>query len=171
MVRNRGRSGSDATVAPVTRPEGWVGLRKHCAGAIDLFLPRVCVSQSRFAGPLLGLLDQYFSTFEEIVARHSLEKIKTVGDAYMAVAGTPTASRQHAIDACLAGLEMQASLARTNAQRTKLRLPMLEARVDLHSGPVAHCRCSGSTASGHRTHATRTGGRRMPLSSPSGRGW
>ena len=47
MVRNRGRSGSDATVAPVTRPEGWLGLRKHFAGAIDLFLPRVCVSCQR----------------------------------------------------------------------------------------------------------------------------
>jgi class 3 adenylate cyclase len=85
---------------------------------------------------LLGLLDQYFSIFDEVVARHGLEKIKTVGDAYMAVAGAPEARRQHSIDACLAALELQASLARTNAQRVKLRLPVLEVRVGLHAGPV-----------------------------------
>ena len=36
---------------------------------------------------LIGLLDQYFTAFNEIVARHGLEKLKTIGDAYMAVAG------------------------------------------------------------------------------------
>src|SRR5271165_776986 len=38
---------------------------------------------------LIGLLDQYFTAFDDIVARCGLEKLKTVGDAYMAVAGVP----------------------------------------------------------------------------------
>jgi len=85
---------------------------------------------------LIGLLDQYFATFDEIVARHGLEKLKTVGDAYMAVAGVPTPNRRHAIDACLAALEIQASVAKTKALREKMRLPALEMRIGLHSGPV-----------------------------------
>ena len=36
---------------------------------------------------LVGFLDQYFTAFDEIVVRHDLEKLKTIGDAYMAVAG------------------------------------------------------------------------------------
>ena len=85
---------------------------------------------------LIGLLDQYFTAFDEIVTRHGLEKLKTIGDAYMAVAGVPAASRRHAIDTCLAALEIQAVTARMKAQREKMRLPALELRVGLHTGPV-----------------------------------
>ena len=78
---------------------------------------------------LIGLLDQYFTAFDEIVSRLGLEKLKTVGDAYMAVAGIPAANRRHAIDACLAALEMLAAVARMKAMREKMRLPALEMRV------------------------------------------
>jgi adenylate cyclase len=44
---------------------------------------------------LIGLLDQYFTAFDEIITRHGLEKLKTIGDAYMAVAGVPAANRRH----------------------------------------------------------------------------
>jgi adenylate cyclase len=82
------------------------------------------------------LLDQYFTAFDEIVTRHGIEKLKTIGDAYMAVAGVPAASRRHPIDACLAALEFQTVTARVKAQREKMRLPALELRVGLHTGPV-----------------------------------
>jgi adenylate cyclase len=59
-----------------------------------------------------------------------------VGDAYMAVAGVPTANRRHAIDACLTALEMLAVVSRMKTMREKMRLPALEIRVGLHSGPV-----------------------------------
>jgi class 3 adenylate cyclase len=85
---------------------------------------------------LIGLLDQYFTAFDEIMARHGLEKLKTIGDAYMAVAGVTDASRRHAIDASLAALAMQASVAQMKARREKMRLPVLELRIGIHSGPV-----------------------------------
>lgn len=85
---------------------------------------------------LVGLLDQYFTAIDEIVARHGLEKLKTIGDAYMAVAGVPPANRQHPIDTCLAALEIQATVARMKTQREKLRLPALELRIGIHTGPV-----------------------------------
>jgi class 3 adenylate cyclase len=85
---------------------------------------------------LVGLLDQYFSSFDEIVTRHGLEKLKTIGDAFMAVGGVPLENRQHAVDTCLAALEIRTSVARTNRQREKMRLPALEVRIGIHSGSL-----------------------------------
>lgn len=85
---------------------------------------------------LISLLEQYFSSFDEICARHRLERIKTMGDAYLAIAGVPQGTPSHAVDACLAALDMQTMVARMKAQREKARLPTLEVRIGLHSGPV-----------------------------------
>jgi adenylate cyclase len=85
---------------------------------------------------LVGLLDQYFTAFDDIVACYGLEKLKTIGDGYMAVGGVPATDRRHPIDACLAALEMQATVARIRSRRQKMRLPALELRVGIHTGPV-----------------------------------
>jgi adenylate cyclase len=85
---------------------------------------------------LVGLLDRYFTAFDDIVARHGLEKLKTMGDAYMAVGGVPATDRRHPVDACLAALEMQATVARIKSQSEKMHLPALELRVGIHTGPV-----------------------------------
>jgi class 3 adenylate cyclase len=85
---------------------------------------------------LIGLLDEYFNAFDDIVVRHGLEKIKTIGDAYMAVGGVPETDRPHPVDACLAALEMQAAAARIKLRSDRMRLPSLELRVGIHTGPV-----------------------------------
>ena len=85
---------------------------------------------------LVGLLDQYFTAFDGIVARYGLEKLKTIGDAYMAVGGVLGSDRRHPIDACLAALEMQATVARIKLRSEKMRLPALELRIGIHTGPV-----------------------------------
>jgi adenylate cyclase len=85
---------------------------------------------------LIGLLDEYFSAFDDIMARHGLEKIKTIGDAYMAVGGVPETGLPHTIDAGLAALEMQATVARMKLRGDPLELPSLELRVGVHTGPV-----------------------------------
>jgi class 3 adenylate cyclase len=78
-------------------------------------------------GELVNLLDEAFRAFDEIVVRHGLEKIKTIGDAYMCVSGLPTASEDYGERAVKAALDMQAYLA-TN--------PNFEARIGIHAGPV-----------------------------------
>lgn len=85
---------------------------------------------------LVGLLDQYFTAFDDIVARRGLEKIKTIGDAYMAAGGVPETGLWHPVDACLTALEMQATAARIKSRSEKMRLPSLELRVGVHTGPV-----------------------------------
>jgi class 3 adenylate cyclase len=85
---------------------------------------------------LVALLDQYFTGFDEIVAAHRMERLKTIGDAYMAVAGVPEENRTHAMDACLAALRLKAYMQRVKTQRERVRLPYLEARIGIHTGSV-----------------------------------
>jgi len=85
---------------------------------------------------LIEQLDQFFSAFDAIAERHRLEKLKTVGDAYMCVGGLPESNRTHEVDACLAAMAFLDFMRRTNAQREKLRLPRWELRIGLHAGSV-----------------------------------
>src|SRR5262249_23715232 len=56
---------------------------------------------------LIKQLDFYFSEFDRIVERHGLEKLKTIGDAYMCAGGVPTPNTTHAVDAVAAAWEIQ----------------------------------------------------------------
>ncbi len=58
----------------------------------------------------MSLLDQVFSRWDALAGRHGLEKIKTIGDAYMAAAGVPDPRPDHALAAARMALEMQAEL-------------------------------------------------------------
>jgi len=87
-------------------------------------------------GRLVGTLDQFFSGFDEIVGRLGVEKLKTIGDAYMCAAGVPQPRRTHAVDCCLAALEMRAYVERMNREREKLRMMPWPMRIGVHTGPV-----------------------------------
>lgn len=85
---------------------------------------------------LISVLDEYFSALDEIGVRYGLEKIKTVGDAYMAVAGVFSSDRRHAIDVCLAALEMQTHLARLKERYESNGENAVQLRIGIHTGPV-----------------------------------
>ncbi len=81
---------------------------------------------------LVSELHLNFKAFDEIIERHGLEKIKTIGDAYMAVSGLPVSNPQHALMAARAALEIQAFV----RQRKKGMVHPFEIRIGLHSGQV-----------------------------------
>ena len=56
---------------------------------------------------LVEKLDTYFVEFDKIVAKHNLEKIKTIGDSYMAAGGVPVRNKENPIHSVLAALELQ----------------------------------------------------------------
>jgi len=85
---------------------------------------------------LIGMLNSYFSEFDSVMEQFGLEKLKTIGDAYMAVSGVPVLNRLHCQNACLAALAMQFVADRKKAERQKLRLPFFEFRIGINSGPV-----------------------------------
>ena len=60
---------------------------------------------------VIDQLDQHFTRFDDIMADHRLEKLKTIGDAYLAVGGVPEPNRTHALDASLGALRILDHLA------------------------------------------------------------
>jgi guanylate cyclase len=84
------------------------------------------------ADDLLLVLNQLFSAFDRVVARHGLEKIKTTGDAYIAVAGAPKPMEQHAAAAVAAAVEMHHAVSLLGG----LRRRDLQVRIGIASGPV-----------------------------------
>ncbi len=85
---------------------------------------------------LVSELDFCFRRFDEIARRHNLEKIKTIGDAYMAVGGVPESNRTHAHDCVRAALEIARFVAETRAKRTETGLPYWDVRVGVHTGEL-----------------------------------
>ncbi len=85
---------------------------------------------------LLQTLDQFFTAFDVVIAKHRLEKLKTIGDAYMCAGGLPEPNRTHAVDAALAALGIRAAAAGVNREREKNRLAPWEMRIGLHTGPA-----------------------------------
>jgi adenylate cyclase len=81
---------------------------------------------------VVGLLDHLFSHFDALAARHGLEKIKTIGDCYMAAAGVPTPRPDHARALALMALDMQAAMRSVD----EVGHLGLELRIGINSGPV-----------------------------------
>ena len=76
---------------------------------------------------LIRVLDEVFILFDRLVAEHGLEKIKTIGDAYMVASGLLDEGSGHAEELANMALEMQAAIARR---------PPLEVRIGMDIGPV-----------------------------------
>ncbi|MEM7368575.1 MAG: adenylate/guanylate cyclase domain-containing protein [Bacteroidota bacterium] len=85
---------------------------------------------------LVDELHECFKGFDEIIAKHGLEKIKTIGDAYMCAGGLPEPNTTHAQDVIRAGLEIQTWMAELKTKRIEKGLPYFEARLGIHTGPV-----------------------------------
>jgi guanylate cyclase len=81
---------------------------------------------------MVDILDRLFSHFDELVERHGLEKIKTVGDCYMAAAGVPDPHADHARRAALLALDMREAVATSTVAGRE----GLELRIGINSGPV-----------------------------------
>ena len=90
------------------------------------------LSQRLSPAEMVGVLDRLFSRFDALVERHGLEKIKTIGDAYMAAAGVPEAVPDHARRAALLALDMREVVVTSPTADG----PGLQLRIGINSGPV-----------------------------------
>ncbi|MFY0569350.1 adenylate/guanylate cyclase domain-containing protein [Archangium lansingense] len=94
------------------------------------------VGFSRWAAPIapeevVEVLGHVFTAFDALTERHGLEKIKTIGDAYMVVAGVPTPRKDHREVMARMALEILDAV-----ERMKAAGMTLDVRVGMHSGPV-----------------------------------
>lgn len=85
---------------------------------------------------LIAELDACFSRFDAIARKHKLEKIKTIGDSYMAVGGVPSVTSTHAVDSVLAALEIQRFMMELAETKRKLKRPSWQLRLGIHTGPL-----------------------------------
>ncbi|MBD2577536.1 adenylate/guanylate cyclase domain-containing protein [Oscillatoria sp. FACHB-1406] len=81
---------------------------------------------------LVDLLNQIFSTFDRLAERYGLEKIKTIGDAYVVVGGLPVAQENHAQAIAEMALQMQCAIAEFNLQQTR----SFQMRIGINTGSV-----------------------------------
>ena len=84
------------------------------------------------AAEVVALLDAIFARFDALVAERGLEKIKTIGDAYMVVGGVPAARADHAAAIVDLGLALLSAIREEGSARG---LP-LDLRIGVHTGPV-----------------------------------
>ncbi|HBL14097.1 MAG TPA: diguanylate cyclase [Cyanobacteria bacterium UBA11162] len=81
---------------------------------------------------VVELLNQIFSAFDELSERYGLEKIKTIGDAYMVVGGLPTPRTNHTEAIAQMALDMQEVINKFNSHNNQT----LSIRIGINSGPV-----------------------------------
>jgi adenylate cyclase len=94
------------------------------------------VSQNISAELLVAELDYCFSAFDLILQKYKIEKIKTVGDAYLCASGLPVSSFTHATDMVNAAIEIRDfMLKRKKEKELKGEIPF-ELRLGIHTGPV-----------------------------------
>ena len=85
---------------------------------------------------LVEELNKCFMAFDNIIEKHRLEKIKTIGDSYMCAGGIPTPDGDHTFRMVKASLEMQEYVFSNNAKRRAEGLPTWDVRIGIHVGPL-----------------------------------
>ena len=88
------------------------------------------------AQELVAEINTCFETFDGIIEKHNIEKIKTIGDAYMAAGGLPIYSEDSIKNTVLAGLEMQSFITARFANKKDENEIRFEMRLGIHTGPV-----------------------------------
>lgn len=85
---------------------------------------------------VVSMLDFYFRGFDNIISRYSIEKIKTIGDAYLCVSGAPEPTTSHAKIMVQAAIEFQQFVKDNQDKKFGIGSELLEMRIGLHTGPI-----------------------------------
>lgn len=93
-------------------------------------------SEKLTADQIIDELDRCFKAFDTITEEFGLEKIKTIGDAYMCAGGISDDHPSHEYDIVNAGLKMLAYIEESNKDRVSRGIPALHLREGIHTGPL-----------------------------------
>ena len=95
-------------------------------------------------GELVEILDLFFNGFDKIIERFGLKKVKTIGDAYMAVGGVPDLNSNHAERTILAAKEFINFVKGVNYQQSAIGKDLWYVRIGAHTGPIIAGKTSSS---------------------------
>ncbi len=85
---------------------------------------------------LVAVIDFYFCAFDRIISKYNIEKIKTIGDAYMCAGGIPNPEANTPTDVVMAGLEILQFVQNLSPDNKQLKKHKFEIRIGIHTGPV-----------------------------------
>ena len=88
-----------------------------CVNLFTDFVGFTTISEDVDPGELVASLDEFFSIFDQIMSKHDLRKVKTIGDSYMAVGGIPDGRQGHPGNACRAALDIIQAVSGLNIKR------------------------------------------------------
>jgi len=94
------------------------------------------ISKGMTPNELVEHLNAYFHAFDDIVGKYGLEKIKTIGDAYMCAGGIPLPNKTHPVDIVKAGLAMQDYINQRKEELASKGEVGWDLRVGVHTGPI-----------------------------------
>lgn len=94
------------------------------------------IAEKLSAEELVSEIDYCFKAFDEILGKYSIEKIKTIGDAYMCVGGLPTANQTHPRDVVNAAIDIRDWMLNYYQERKNEGRIAFEIRIGVHTGPV-----------------------------------
>lgn len=109
---------------------------EHCTVLFSDFKGFTSFSEGMPSAKLVAELDRFFRAFDRLCDAHRMEKIKTIGDAYMCAAGVPNDDPDHALNAARMALAMLEEVKRINAERANEGQEAWPIRIGLHSGPL-----------------------------------
>ncbi|MCH7731703.1 MAG: response regulator [Candidatus Marinimicrobia bacterium] len=84
------------------------------------------------SGELVNLLNRIFTAFDRLAQKHQLEKIKTIGDAYLVVGGLPEGNANHAASVAEMALDMQKQMSKLS----EVMSLQIQLRIGINSGPI-----------------------------------
>lgn len=85
---------------------------------------------------LVNEIDHCYRQFDQVIEKYGLEKIKTMGDAYICAGGLPAMNFTHPEDAVGAALDIRDFMGKYKSDRVNRNEPFFEIRIGLHTGPV-----------------------------------
>ena len=94
------------------------------------------ISEKVSAELLVAEIHHCFSAFDHIIQKYKIEKIKTIGDAYLCASGLPVSNYSHAVDILNAAFEIREFMSRRKTEKEALGQLPFEIRIGIHTGPV-----------------------------------
>jgi len=94
------------------------------------------LSQRLTAKQLVEEVNYYFKAFDEIITKFNIEKIKTIGDAYMAASGLPNPETHSVANVIFAAIEMQKVVLERHNRVEDAHSELFNMRIGIHTGPV-----------------------------------
>ncbi len=94
------------------------------------------ISEQISADKLIEELNYCFTEFDNIISKYGIEKIKTIGDAYMCVGGIPLENKSNPIDVSLAAIEIREFMKKRYQEKSKAGINYWKCRIGINTGHV-----------------------------------